>query len=86
MTLENVHVIRPTADTIEYYTDILKEINTDNASLTEIKVFEFEFVRYIFNHRIEQFVRMRQFDEISTTNQLMHSSVNYVSDTQRDVL
>lgn len=86
MTLESVHVIRPTADTIEYYADILKEISSENASTNEIKVFEFEYVRYIFSNRIEQFVRMRQFDEISTTNQLMHSSINYVSDKQRDVL
>lgn len=86
MTIEPVQVIRITADVFEYFTEILKEINKNNASITELHIFEFEHVRYIFNNRIEQFVRMRQLDEISSTNQLIHSQFIGVTDKERGFL
>lgn len=86
MTIEPVHLIHVTADVVEYFTEILREISKQNASITELQIFEFEHVRYIFNNRIEQFVRMRQLDEISTTNQLMHSHFIGVTDKERDFL
>lgn len=46
----------------------------NGASDDLLRLFEFEHVRYIFNDRDEQFVRLRQLDEISTTNQLIHAA------------
>lgn len=79
-------MIRPTAATIAYYLTVLNEINRENASTSEIRIFEFEHVRYIFNHHIDQFVRMRNLDELKTTNQLIHSNLSGVSNEQRDAL
>lgn len=77
-------MIRPTADTISYYANILREIRRDNASTNEIRIFEFEYVRYIFNNHVDQFVRLRQLDEISSINQLIiYSNYNSVSNEQR---
>lgn len=85
ISLQRVLVIRPTADTISYYSNILREIRRDNASSNEIRIFEFEHVRYIFNNHIDQFVRLRQLDEISSINQLIiYSNYNSVSDEQRE--
>lgn len=80
-------VIRPTADTFTHYSDILREINRESTSINEIRIFSFENVRYIFNNHIDQFVRMRQLDEISNTNQLIiYSNYNSVSDEQREAM
>lgn len=86
VSLERVRVICPTTDTIAFYLDVLKEVSRENSSTNEIRIFEFEHIRYIFNNQIDQFVRMRQLDELSTTNQLIHSNFNCVSGEQRDAL
>lgn len=85
-SIERVHVIRPTSDKIDYYVEILDEIRQENASINEIRVFEFEHVRYIFNHRFEQFVRLQHLDEISTTNQLIYPNESGISMDKRDAL
>ncbi|XP_031641127.1 probable cation-transporting ATPase 13A3 [Contarinia nasturtii] len=85
-SLEHVVTIRITADNIAYYSSILKEICRENGSTNKIRTFEFEHVRYIYNYHIDHFVRLRQLDELSTTNQLIYSSLNCVSDKQRDAL
>lgn len=85
-SIETVHVIRPTTDKIDNYVEILHEISQENASTNEIRMFEFEHVRYIFNHRFEQFTRMQHLDEISTTNQLIYPNESGISINQRDAL
>lgn len=85
-SIERVHVIRPATDKIDYFVEILHEISQENASTNEIRMFEFEHVRYIFNHRIEQFVRLHHLDEISTTNQLIYPNESGISNNERDAL
>lgn len=87
-TIERVHVIHPTADTIEFYFKILQEIGRENASTHEIRMFDFENVRYIFNNRYEQFVRMPQYDELTmnTVNQIVPVHFGGVSDTEREAM
>lgn len=79
-------MIRPTTDKIDYFVEILREISQENASINEIRMFEFEHVRYIFNHRIEQFVRMQHLDEVSTTNQLIYPNESGISSDERGAL
>lgn len=86
VSLEQVLVIRLNDENTALYNEILNEISRDSASTNDIRIFEFEHVRYIFNYHIDLFVRMRQLDEISTTNQLIHTSLNCVSDEQRNAL
>lgn len=70
------------------YRDILKEINTHRSSVSQIRIFVFEHIPYVFNYRLEQFVRMQNLDEISTVNQLIgfDSDQNGLADDQRDAL
>lgn len=86
MSLESIIVIRCTADMIELYFGVLQEINRDNEANNEIRIFDFERIRYVFSNRIDEFVRMRQFDEVSTTNHLCHPNGNVVHDNRRDDL
>lgn len=81
-----MHLIRLTSDKNDYYLETLREIQNENESTNEIRMFAFEHVRYIFNNRIEQFVRMQHFDEISTTHQLIYPNGNGISDSERDAL
>lgn len=85
-SIETVHLIRPTYDKNEFYLEILREIRRENASNNAIQMFEFEHVRYIFNYRIEQFVRMQHFDEISTTHQLIYPNGMGITDSERAAL
>lgn len=86
MSLEPIIVIHPTADMIEYYSNILNEISRENESNEAIRIVDFEHVRYVFSNFTDEFVRLRQFDEVSTTNQLIHPNGNIVPQHQRDVL
>lgn len=79
-------MIRSTTDNSDYYAEILHEISPENASTNEIRMFEFEHVRYIFNYRYEEFVRMQHLDEISTTNQLIYPNESGISVDKRDAL
>lgn len=79
-------LIRITADNIDYYSNLLKEVSRENGSTDVLRIFEFEHVRYIYSYPIDHFVRMKQLDELSTTNQLIYSGLNCVSDKQREAL
>lgn len=93
-SLKPVKVIQLNTDLItRNYRDILNEINTHRSSVSQIRTFDFEHVPYVFNYRIEQFVRMQNLDEISSINQLIvgcgsvsGSGQNGFSDDQRDAL
>lgn len=90
-SIEPVKVIQWNSDLITRdCREILKEINTHRSSVSQIRTFVFEYVPYVFNYRIEQFVRMQNLDEISTSNQLIDSnSVSYqngFTGDQRDAL
>lgn len=88
-SIEPVKVLQWKSDLITgNYRDILKRINTQRSSVSQIRTFVFEHVPYVFNYRIEQFVRMQNLDEISTTIQLIGtgSDQNGFTDDQRDAL
>lgn len=88
-SIEPVKVIQWNSELITgNYRDILKEINTHRSSVTQIRTFVFEHVPYVFNYRIEQFVRMQNLDEISTINQLIGSGLgqNGFTENQRSAL
>lgn len=86
MSLEPILVIHSSADIIEHYSDVLKEFGSENESNNDIRAFDFEHVRYVFSNSTDEFVRMRQFDEVSTTNQLIHPGGRLVRGQQRDAL
>lgn len=75
-----------TKESAKYYEDILKEINHEYENCHKIRIFLFEHVRYIFNNRTKQFVRMRDLDEVSTTNQLIYANESGVGADQRKFL
>lgn len=52
----------------------------------QIRLFIYEHVRYVLNIDTEQFIRLRNLDEISTVNEIMHVKNNGVSATKRDAL
>lgn len=73
--------------TDSYQLDFLAKILQDNfGSHNKVRLFEFEHVRYVFNARDELFVRLRQFDEIATTNQLIHAGSTGLRFKERFVL
>lgn len=85
MVIVPVHNIQ--TNDIQLYLRALREIMRDNDAIdNEIRVFDFEHVRYVFNNRTEQFVRLRQFDEMSTTNQLIHPDPPGVNVKERLIL
>lgn len=79
-------MLRVTYESAKYYDQIIREINNEHSSCNEIRIFIYEHVRYIFNHRYEQFERMKDLDEVSTTNQLIHSNNTGIGGEQRQLL
>lgn len=86
-SIVSVHVLCSNLDSnIISYNDVLKQINNDHSSVNQIRIFTFEHVRYVFNYRVDQFVRMQNLDEFSTTNQLIHSNQIGLTTDQRSAL
>lgn len=52
----------------------------------QIRLFTYEHVRYVLNADSEQYVRLRNLDESSTVNGIMHSRNNGVSSARREIL
>lgn len=52
----------------------------------QIRLFLFEHVRYVLNIDTEQFIRLRNLDEISTVNEIMLGKNNGVNASKRDAL
>lgn len=85
-SIEPVQCLQTDSD-VSSYSAILNEINDSRSSIKQIRIFRFEHVRYMYNYRIERFVRMQNLDEVSTTNQLMNqSNQNGIDTAQRDAL
>lgn len=83
---ENIFTLCVNSEKAIHFNRILRDINEDFSSNEEIRLFEFEHVRYVFEYRTEQFVRILNLDETLTTNQLIKFPYEGVSDTQRDAL
>lgn len=69
--------------------DSSSEVNSISGAVTshkEIRLFLFEHVRYYFNNEIEQFVRLKNIDEESTVNTLLHRNSCGITLAERDVL
>lgn len=52
----------------------------------QIRLFIYEHVRYVLNTDTEQFVRLRNLDESSSVNDILHAKNNGVNSSKREVL
>lgn len=68
------------------YADLLNAITERFSFNNEIRLFEFEHVRYVFDYRTEQFIRIWNLDETLTTNELIQCPQQGISDIQRNEL
>lgn len=83
---EHVSILRSDSPQRTAYNDVLNGINGRFSFNNELRLFEFEHVRYVFDYRTEQFIRIWNLDESLTTNELIQCAHDGITDDQRSEL
>lgn len=85
-SIETVVILNIDKETLSKCSQVLYFANRSSGHGNQIRMFTFEHVPYVLNEETENFERLKNLDEISTTNDLLQSNRAGVTDQQRDVL